>query len=235
MTENGISVLITGANRGIGLEFVRQYLASGAKVFACCRNPDSATQLIELAAKHDTLSIHPLDVGEKDQIDSLIRALGGQPIDILVNNAGIYGSTKRLELDKIEADQWLETFRINTLAPFLLTRALLPNLQSGSIKKIAMLSSKMGSVSDNSSGGSYYYRSSKSALNQVVKSLSHDLAALGIKIVALHPGWVQTDMGGSSALITAEESVNGLRKVIDKLDDCMSGQFMSYDGQAIGW
>ncbi|GAA3944871.1 SDR family oxidoreductase [Allohahella marinimesophila] len=228
------TVLITGANRGIGLEFVKQYLDEGDTVLACCRDPGSADELSALAGQFDALSLHRLDVSQADQIDELAATLDGTGLDVLINNAGIYGP-KGLSFDEINEQDWLDVFTVNSIAPFMVTRALLPHLKKGGVKKIAVLSSKMGSVADNDSGGSYLYRSSKSAINQVVKSLSHDLKDSGMRVVALHPGWVQTSMGGPQALITTQQSVTGLRKVISDLDDERSGGFFAYDGAVVPW
>ena len=228
------TVLITGANRGIGLEFVKQYLHEGVTVHACCRDPASAEELSALEQKHDSLSVHELDVTKADQIQALADSLGDTALDVLINNAGIYGP-KSISFAEIEEAEWLEVFSVNAIAPFMVTRALLPQLKKGKLKKTAVISSKMGSVEENSSGGSYLYRSSKSAVNQVVKSLSHDLKDSGLRVVALHPGWVQTDMGGPQALIPPEQSVSGLRKVIDDLDDERSGSFFAYDDAVVPW
>ncbi|MAM87356.1 MAG: short-chain dehydrogenase [unclassified Hahellaceae] len=228
------SVLITGANRGIGLEFAKQYLEEGATVLACCRDPESADELSALARQHDALTIFKLDVTQADQIGELAASLVGTALDVLINNAGVYGP-KGMDFSDINEQDWLDVLSVNSIAPFMVARALLPQLKNGKLKKIAVVSSKMGSVAENSSGGSYLYRSSKSAVNQVVKSLAHDLKDGGLRVVALHPGWVQTDMGGPQALITTEESVKGLRKVIAELDDDRSGEFFAYNGAVVPW
>lgn len=222
-------ILITGANRGIGLEFTRQYLSRGERVIACCRNPDQASELQSLVCPE--LDIISLDVSDEAAIASLPGQLGGRKIAVFINNAGVYGSKQ--SLDQIDSSEWVEVFRVNTMAPLLLTRVLLPHMDEGA--KLAFLSSKMGSITDNTSGSTYVYRSSKTALNQVVRSLSHDLDGLGMRVVALHPGWVKTDMGGPNALIDAETSVIGLISVIDKLDESTSGHFFNYDGTEIPW
>jgi NAD(P)-dependent dehydrogenase (short-subunit alcohol dehydrogenase family) len=229
------NVLITGANRGLGLEFTKQYAEDGWRVFACCRNPDAAKELLELTAKHSNLiSIHTLDVGNFNQIDELAQSFS-QPIDILLNNAGIYPASPNGKLANSDYDKWLEAFRINSLAPFKMAQAFAGQLEKGQIKKIINLTSKMGSIEDNTSGGSYLYRSSKTALNMIIKSLSFELAPKGISTIVLHPGWVQTDMGGPNGLINAQQSVNGMRKVIDKLTLADSGKFFAYDGKVIPW
>lgn len=232
MTER--TVLITGCNRGLGLEMARQYAADGWQVHACCRAPAQAGQLQTLAIEFPAIRLHTLDISDDSQITALAQALAGTTIDLLINNAGVYGP-KGLALAELDRKTWQQVLDINTISPVLLTRAFLPHLLAGKGKKIAFLSSKMGSLDDNTSGGSYLYRSGKSALNQMVKSLSIDLAGEGVQVVALHPGWVLTDMGGPNALITAQQSVAGMRQVIDQLNAESSGDFVAFDGQPIGW
>lgn len=225
------SVLITGANRGIGLEFTRQYLARGENVIACTRVPQQAAELLQL--KSPQLEIIALDVSREDSILALAGHLAGRSISLYINNAGVYG--QKQDLDQVDPEEWLEVFRINTIAPLLLTRVLLPFMDQQSPGKMVYLSSKMGSIAENSSGSTYVYRSSKTALNQVVKSLSIDLTKEGISVAALHPGWVRTDMGGPNGLIDTQTSVTGLMQVIDGLDQTTNGRFFNYDGSEIPW
>lgn len=230
------TVLITGANRGLGLEFAKQYVGAGWHVIACCRSPKRAQELRVLAgASGGGLSVHPLDVGQAESVSSLASALGKEPIDILLNNAGIYGDGRHDDLGRIDDSRWAETFSVNTMGPLRMAQALLENVAGSRRKIIACMSSKMGSISDNTSGGSYLYRSSKAALNAVVKSLSVDLKDRGIIVVALHPGWVQTDMGGPNAPTRPEESIRGLRKVLEDLTPADSGRFLAYDGSEVPW
>jgi len=225
------TVVISGANRGIGLEFVKQYLACGYQVVACCREPDKAESLQALTCTE--LQILPLDVTDAGSIQQLPGLLSGRAISLFINNAGVYG--ERQSLDEVEEELWLEVFRVNTIAPLLLTRALLPLMDRQAPGKLVYLSSKMGSIADNSGGGIYIYRTSKTALNQVIKSLSIDLAGEGLLVAALHPGWVQTDMGGPGADIDTFTSVTGLRSVIENLNASGSGGFFNYDGSIIPW
>jgi NAD(P)-dependent dehydrogenase (short-subunit alcohol dehydrogenase family) len=227
------SVFITGANRGLGLEFCRQYLKQGWKVMASCRNPETAHDLIQLSEKF-ALDIYPLDLSDETALKRVAVNLQGKPLDLLINNAGVYGGSPQ-DLAHCYTNQWLDTFAVNTIAPAKLTHALLPNLRLSEGSKVAFLTSKMGSMSDNSSGGAYIYRSSKAALNAVIKSLSIDLAAENIAVAALHPGWVKTDMGGPNGLINAEQSVSGLRQVIDQLSVANTGCFVDYQNQPIAW
>lgn len=222
------TVLITGANRGIGLEFARQYVADGWEVVATARHPDEADDLIALGVER-----HPLDVADFAGIESLARGLAGRPIDVLLNNAGVYGG--RQDFGDIDPDDWAYTLRVNALAPLMMARAFVGHLEGGRRKIIANMSSKMGSMADNGSGGVYSYRSSKAAQNAVTRSLSHDLAPRGIICLALHPGWVRTRMGGGGALIGADESAAGLRRVIDSATPAHSGRFWNHDGQEIPW
>jgi len=228
------TVLITGTNRGIGLEFTAQCLARGDRVIATCRDVDAATDLRALGDAHESLQILPLDVASVDSMQAFLSQLGDTPIDIFINNAGVYGP-KSAQFGDIDPEVWAWVLKVNSVSPLILTQLLQPNLIRGKDKKLLYLSSKMGSIDDNSGGGSYIYRSSKSALNSVVKSLAIDLAAQGFRAAVLHPGWVQTDMGGPNALIDTKTSVNGMLEVIDGLDQASSGGFFNYDGSPIAW
>ncbi len=225
-------VLITGANRGIGLEFTKQYAAEGWKVLACCRQPQSAVALQALAAAHSNVEILALDVADFKQIDALALQLKGTAIDVLINNAGVYPSSS---FGDVDYNDWAEGFKINSMAPLKMAEAFVQHVTRSQLKKIATLSSKMGSLDDNTSGDSYSYRSSKVAVNMVMKSLSIDLKPYGISVVTLHPGWVQTDMGGQNALVSATTSVTGLRSVIEHLNLANTGKFIAYDGKEIAW
>ncbi len=229
---NSYQVLITGANRGIGLEFTKQYAADGWSVLACCRHPQSALDLQALAATHSNVIIHTLDVADFAQIDALALQLRDESIDVLINNAGVYPHSS---FGDTNYDDWAAAFKVNSMAPLKMAEAFVQHISRSQLKKIATLTSKMGSLDDNTSGESYSYRSSKTAVNMVMKSLSIDLKPYGISVVTLHPGWVQTDMGGSNALVSAQTSVAGLRKVIDGLSVATTGQFIAYDGKAINW
>ena len=228
------TILITGCNRGIGLEFVKQYAADGWRVYAACRAPDSAHALTALSKQHPSISIHALNVALEKDIYALSKQLHDIKLDILLNNAGIYASGGN-QFGNINKADWLTAFEVNTIAPLLMAQAFLNQVLAGKLKIIATVSSKMGSIDDNTSGSEYAYRTSKAAVNQVMKSLSIDLESKGIKTVALHPGWVRTDMGGPDALIDTVESVTGMRKVLAQLTRQQSGQFIGYDGALILW
>jgi NAD(P)-dependent dehydrogenase (short-subunit alcohol dehydrogenase family) len=228
-------VLITGANRGIGLEMARQYAADGWRVYACCRQPERAPALSRLAA--DTagrLSIHPLDVTNAAQVAALPVVLGDDSLDLLINNAGIYGQDDA-GFGNTDVAAWLRTFEVNAIAPLKIMEALVDAVARSRRRVMACVSSKMGSMADNRSGGSYVYRSSKAALNAVVMSAAVDLRHRGIAVVALNPGWVKTDMGGPNAEITVTQSVTALRALLDRVGPADSGRFIDVDGSTIPW
>ncbi len=226
------TVLITGANRGLGLEFVQQYSQQGFSVLACSREPSDANELKALQKKNSSIEIFQLNVGDLDEIKALSNTLKNITIDILINNAGIYRSG---EFGSLDPEAWIESFKINTIAPYILIEAFLNQIMRSNLKKIISITSKMGSIDDNNSGGSYIYRTSKTALNSMMKSLTHDLASKGISTLTLHPGWVRTDMGGTNAWINTSESVNGMIKQIEKLSQKNSGQYIDYSGKTIKW
>lgn len=229
------AVLISGANRGIGLQMVRQAVKRGWRVYACCRHPSQADDLVKVASlTPGQVSIHVLDIADVAQIQALAYELRNIPIDWLINNAGVYGSMHHNFGDTDEVD-WLNTFKINSIGPMKVSEAFLPNLEIGTEKKIASLSSKMGSMDDNGSGGSYIYRSSKAALNAVIKSMSIDLKPKNIIALALHPGWVRTDMGGPNGEIDTHESVVRIFDIIERAKLSDSGTFYDIDGTIIPW
>ncbi|MFM2128723.1 MAG: hypothetical protein RL477_269 [Pseudomonadota bacterium] len=224
------TVLVTGASRGLGLEFVRQYADDGWRVHACCRAPADAGALAAIAGD---VTVHALDVTDHGAIAALARNVAGEAIDLLLNNAGIYG--RRQSLGRIDFAGWEEVLRTNTLAPVAVTEALLPALEKAKGAKVALITSRMGSIADNTSGGTYAYRASKAALNAAGRSLALDLAGRGIVVLLLHPGWVRTDMGGAGGQIDAPRSVAGLRRVIAGAGAADSGRFFAYDGREIPW
>ena len=226
------TVLITGSNRGIGLKFAEEYSKLGWHVIATCRNPSHANKLNQLAKDFGSIEIYPLEVSNSDQIHELADALKNKPIDVLINNAGIHRSCT---LGSIDKEAWLESFTINSIAPYEVTIHLLDNILQGSLKKVISITSKMGSIDDNTSGGSYIYRSSKTALNSIMRSLEHDLGRHGIATLTLHPGWVKTDMGGMGAWINVDESVAGMIKQIEKLNLSNAGRYVDYAGKKINW
>ena len=175
-----------------------------------------------------------LDVTNSTDIQAAVTSLAGQPVNLLINNAGLYQSRSD-DAESLAAETWLQEFHVNAIAPFMVTRALRGNLAVADDALVVMISSKMGSMSDNTSGGAYSYRSSKAALNAVTVCLAQDLVGDGTRVVALHPGWVQTDMGGANAPVDASQSASGLRKVMIGIDETQNGGFFDYTGAAIPW
>ena len=226
--------VVTGTNRGIGLEFVRQLLAQGHDVVATARDPGTVPALQDLQQTNSQLILLPLDLPDENSINTFARQVGATPVDVLINNAGIYGP-RQASLGQLKTADWEQVMLVDLIAPMILTQALMPALRQGNDKRIAFLSSMMGSIADNSSGGSYLYRSAKAGLNQAVKSLAVDLARERFVVLPLHPGWVQTDMGGPNALIDTPTSVRGLLQRIQTAGVAESGTFLNYDGKTIAW
>ena len=230
----GHNVLITGASRGIGFALARQYLARGSRVIATARNAGGDDLLALQQQYRDQIELLTLDVTSPQAIALIPKTLDKQPLHLLINNAGLYTSSDDC-IDTLDSDTWLNEIRVNTIAPFMVTRALRPNLAATGCATVAMISSKMGSLSENQSGGAYSYRSSKAALNAVTRSLAHDLACNSISVVALHPGWVRTDMGGPKAPLDTTVSAAGLKSVLDKVGPDDNGKFLDYTGAQIPW
>ncbi|MCC7199081.1 MAG: SDR family oxidoreductase [Gammaproteobacteria bacterium] len=237
------TVLVTGASRGLGLLFVRQYLADGWRVLAVARDPARATELAAIAAASAGLvTVHRADMSDLASIDALAKSLEGTAIDVLLNNAGTMGAgdfaNKGMQDDcfgAIDYADWIETLRINLLAPMRMAEVFLPHVLAGTQRKIVTLSSIVGSVALNTRGGLYSYRSSKAALNMVMKGLAVDLAPQGVICVPVHPGWARTSMGGPNAPVDPVDSVTGVRKVIAGLDASQAGKFLTYDGGELPW
>lgn len=234
------TALVTGANRGLGLELVRQYAGDGWRVLACCREPAAARELSELAGGHDAVTLHALDVEDVAAVDALAASLSAEAIDVLINNAGQYSvvagnrESRGQELGDMDYAAWQRMLRVNTLAPFKLAEAFLEHVARSEQRKIVTISSGMGSIAS-TSGSFHAYRSSKAAVNMVMATLAHELAPRGIRIGLYSPGWVRTRMGGSSAPLGAEESVRGLRARIAELDAARSGRFLRWDGSEVSW
>ncbi|MGB1666521.1 MAG: SDR family oxidoreductase [Pseudohongiellaceae bacterium] len=228
------TVLITGTNRGLGLEFVKHFLKQGDQVIATCRDSSQAPELLALDETNTSLSLMDLDVSDEQSMASFASALGDTAIDIFINNAGVYGP-RDANFGKVRSADWESVLKVNAISPLLLTQQIISNLRSGHARKLVYVTSKMGSIDDNRGGGSYIYRSSKTALNSVVRSLSVDLREEGFSVALLHPGWVRTDMGGPNGLIDVATSVSGMMSVIEGLSPTGSGQFFNYDGSIIPW
>ena len=226
------TVFITGANRGLGLEFVKEFTEKKYEVIATCRNLKSSDDLSNFAEKNSSVQLHQLDVSNTNDIQELANQLKNTPIDILINNAGIYRSGIFSSVNK---DSWIESFITNTIGPYEVIENFLTNVMQGHEKKVVSITSKMGSIDDNTSGGSYIYRSSKTALNSMMRSLTHDLKSHNIATMTLHPGWVRTDMGGPGGWIDVIESVSGMIQQIENLSIQNTGQYIDYAGKLIKW
>ncbi len=235
-------ILITGAGRGLGLEFTRRYLERGECVFAACRRPETARVLRELQAAHpQRLTVVPLDVADLDSIQGAHAAVCAQAdsLDLLINNAGVYsvhGSAGPMErLGQLNFEDTLTVLRVNAVAPLLIGQQCLDLLRRGTDPKLVSLSSGYGSVSANTGGFPYYYSASKAALNMFMRSLASEAKQWGITTVLLDPGWVRTDMGGRSATLTPRQSVEGMIRVIDTLTRRQNGRFLTWRGHEQVW
>jgi len=218
------TVVITGANRGIGLELTRQYLERGDTVVAACREPSHELEAVGARVVGD------VDVTSDDGVRGLAAAVEGTPVDVLVNNAGLLSDES---LDDLDMDRIRKQFEVNSLGPLRVTSALLGSLREGS--KVAIVTSRMGSIEDNTSGGRYGYRMSKAAVNMAGRSLAHDLRARGVAVAILHPGFVRTDMTGHQGLVDPPESASGLIERIDELTLDASGGFWHANGERLPW
>lgn len=229
------NTLITGANRGLGLEFARQYLADGWQVYAACRNPASAFALRRLAEDSGgRLRMLVMDVTDPASIQAAAKKLEDQAIDLLLNNAAIMGPRNQT-IGNINYKAWAEVFAINTMGPVRVSEAFVEHVARSGLKLIVTLTSGMGSIADNTSGGSIVYRSTKAAVNMVVRSLAIDLAPRGIVCAVVNPGWVRTDMGGPNARLEPSESIGALRRVIATLGPEQSGKFFNHTGREYPW
>ena len=222
------TILISGAGRGLGYELARQYAAEGWRVIGTVRDATARKRLQALGVEVQTV-----DVAEREQITKLARQLKGTALDVLFCNAGI-GGKRGMALGSFDYDSWEEVLRVNLLGAAALAEALVANVAASERKVIAMMSSRLGSIAE-SSGMTLPYSTSKAALNMLVKGLAATLASKGVITVALSPGWVRTDMGGSGAPLAPEASVAGLRRVIAGLTPADSGKFLSHDGSPIAW
>jgi len=234
------TMLLTGANRGLGLEFTRQYLAEGWTVHACCRNPAGAAELRALAPADGRLQLHTLEVADFAATARLARSLADRSIDVLLANAGLFGPRHGTDGDwrqvfgHIDYGVWDEIFRVNTQAPLCLAEAFVEHVAASEGRKIVVISSSLGAIAE-TSGGLYAYRSTKAALNMAMASLAKDLAPRGISVGLYCPGWVQTAMGGPQAPLTPATSIAGLRQRIAELGPATSGEYRRYDGAPIPW
>lgn len=228
-------VLITGSNRGIGLEFTRQYLEAGYRVYATCRIPAEAHALQMLTKLHDRLSIHRFDITVQEDLSNISQELKDVAIDILINNAGVYFKKRDQGINCIHYDNWRRTFEVNTLGPVRVTEALLKSMErSDGPRLVVVISSHMGSIADIDEPGSLYYRSSKAALNAAFQGIALDLKDMNIGLLLLHPGGVLTRMGPEHG-ISEKQSVEGMRRVIENFSQEKTGAFVRYDGELMPW
>jgi NAD(P)-dependent dehydrogenase (short-subunit alcohol dehydrogenase family) len=229
------SVLITGANRGLGLEFAAEYAADGWQVFAACRSPAEAEQLKDLARKAgERVLVVAMDVTDMDSVRNAAMQLKDAAIDVLINNAGI-GGPRGQTTGNVDYKAWGHVLHVNTMGPLRVLEAFIDQLARSERKLVITITSGMASIADNTSGGSIPYRSSKAAVNMVMRSAAVDLASRHITCVLLSPGWVKTDMGGPAARLTPQQSVSAMRELIAKLGPGDSGKFFHYDGREYPW
>ena len=223
-------VLITGANRGIGLELAKQYAEAGDEVIACVRDPGAATALKALGSK---VRVEQMDMADLDSIPKARARIGDVPIDVVINNAGAVGGGKQ-GIDDVDIAEWHKTLDVNTIAPLLVARAFKPNLAASGNGKLMNVTSQLA-ASTWPMGGMLVYSTTKAALSKVAQVLAIDWKAEPITVALMHPGWVKTDMGGPHAQITAEESASGIRKVIAGLAKADSGKFYKWNGEVHPW
>jgi len=225
------TVLITGANRGIGHEFVRQYAAAGWRVIACCREPAGAEALRALGGD---VSTHALDVADSASVLAAKARIGGEPVDLLINNAGSIGQ-RAGKLGHVDYDDWNATLNINLFGPARVAAAFVDNVLASRQKKFATISTRMSSLSECTAIDFLAYRTSKAAVNMMMKLAANELGPKGATVVVLHPGWVRTQLGGPNAVMSTNDSVSAMRAVLDGLTTADNGRFINYDGSAIPW
>jgi NAD(P)-dependent dehydrogenase (short-subunit alcohol dehydrogenase family) len=229
------SALITGANRGLGLEFARQYVADGWLVYATCRDPESASELRRLAeGSSEKLQMLALDVTDPATVKAAAVQLDEQAIDVLLNNAGV-GGARGQTIGNMDYDAWAKVLDVNSMGPLRVAEAFVEHVARSERKLIVTITSGMGSIADNTSGGAIPYRSSKAAVNMAMRSLAIDLAPRGITCAVVNPGWVRTDMGGPHATLTPAESVTRLRRLFETLGPAQTGRFFNHDGREYPW
>jgi NAD(P)-dependent dehydrogenase (short-subunit alcohol dehydrogenase family) len=229
------AVLITGTNRGLGFEFASQYVADGWRVFAACRNPATASKLRRLEQDSgDMLNLVAMDVTDAESVRNAAAQLKDVAIDVLINSAGIAGVPGQ-KTGNVAYESWAQVFNVNTMGPLRVVESFSDHIARSERNLVITITSGMGSLADNTSGGSIGYRSSKAAVNMVMRSAAIDLAPRGITCVLVNPGWVRTDMGGRKASLSPQESVTAMRRLIDAFGRSHSGKFYNYDGREYPW
>ena len=238
MVENS-TLLITGANRGLGLEFVKQYAADGWQVLATCRDPDRAETLQRLASQHPGVEIHTLEVTDPNGLARMKQSVGDRPVDVLISNAGVFGPTswkgngEKQQLGSLDYDAWRNILEVNLLGAVRVAETFLPNVEAAR-GKIVMMDSAIGSISE-TEGGYYLYRTSKAALNMAMASMARDLKERNVIAVSFCPGWAKTELGGPGAEVEVSDSISGMRKLIAGLSMAQAGTFTRYNGDALDW
>ncbi len=228
------TVLTTGANRGIGLELLKQYAQEGWHTIGTCRSLASADDARALAEGEDSVSLYELEVSDSAAVTALAEKLQGVAIDVLILNAGMMG-VRSNKLGELDAEEFSRVLDVNAVAQAMCLQAFAPHVAASEKRVIVGMGSYLGSMGCNSDGGNYSYRASKAALHAIMVSASHDLRERGVTSIVMHPGWVQTDMGGPNATVDAPTAVRGIRKVIDGLTLSDSGRLLTYDGGELPW
>lgn len=228
------TVLITGANRGIGLELFRQYASDDWQVIGTCRSIAHAKDAAALADTHDKVTLHELDVTNDAAIGALATQLDGTAVDVLIMNAGVMDEHS-MQLGQLQAEGFLHVLNVNVVAQAMCLQAFSPHVAASERRVIVGMGSFLGSMALNGDGGGYSYRASKAGMHAIMVSASHDLREQGVTAVVMHPGWVQTDMGGKDAMISTKTSVSGMREVIAGLTSKDSGRFLTYAGEEMAW
>ncbi len=229
------TIFITGASRGLGLEFARQYLADRWEVIAASRNPRTARALQQLEGDYKgALTVVEVDVANTASVKSAAARMQGRAIDVVINGAGVFGHAGQT-IGSLNYDDWIQVLEVNVLGPARVCEAFLGQVSQSERRLIVTITSGMGSLADNTSGGSILYRTSKAAVNMLMRTAAIDLKTRGITCVVLNPGWVKTDMGGPNARLTPEQSVSAMRRLISKLGPKDSGRFYNYDGREYPW
>jgi NAD(P)-dependent dehydrogenase (short-subunit alcohol dehydrogenase family) len=229
------TVLITGANRGIGLEFARQYATDGWDVFASCRNPKAAKELASLVrSSGDKVTVLAMDVTDGESVHAAVRQFRNAAIDLLVNNAGISGMSGQ-RTGHIDYENWAQVLDVNTMGPMRVIEAFADHVARSERRLIVTITSGMGSLADNTSGGSIAYRTSKAAVNMAMRSVAAELGPRGITCVVVNPGWVKTRMGGAGAPLPVQDSVAAMRRLLDRLRPSDSGKFFDRDDGEHPW
>ena len=228
------TVMITGVSRGIGLELLRGYANDGWTVIGTCRSKTTAPEAVALADEHASVSLYELDVSDDAAVASLAECLASTPVDVLILNAGVMGKDS-MKLGEIQADDFRAVLDVNVVAQAMCLQAFAPMVAASARRIIVGMGSFLGSMGCNSDGSLYSYRAAKAGLHAIMVSASHDLRDQGVTAIVMHPGWVQTDMGGENATITTEQSVSGMRAVIEGLKPEDSGRLLTYAGEELPW